>query len=214
MGVRESGSSSRSPIPRSPSRRREQPWPCCWTKDFREDGLARTLELNRQGAEQERQSRRRGRGDDHERPEENRPSQVPKVKCRIRPGQTYLPRIPTRSSSSSGSGSDSTRGATMSWVLFLDESGHDHKIMPYEVRRWHRDPRRGTLAFRAGNEAARTRQFWLSASGIWPRTEGKHAPRPEAVPVRPATCTHEAGITSQALPGFSHQGTGEKAADP
>jgi hypothetical protein len=22
----------------------------------------------------------------------------------------------------------------MSWVLFLDESGHDHKVMPYEVR--------------------------------------------------------------------------------
>jgi hypothetical protein len=22
----------------------------------------------------------------------------------------------------------------MSWLLFLDESGHDHKQMPYEVR--------------------------------------------------------------------------------
>ena len=30
----------------------------------------------------------------------------------------------------------------MSWLLFLDESGHDHKNMPYEVR--------GGIALRAG----------------------------------------------------------------
>lgn len=31
---------------------------------------------------------------------------------------------------------------SMSWFLFLDESGHDHKTMPYEVR--------GGIALHAG----------------------------------------------------------------
>src|SRR5665213_748089 len=29
---------------------------------------------------------------------------------------------------------ESGHGGTMSWLLFMDESGHDHKQMPYEVR--------------------------------------------------------------------------------
>jgi hypothetical protein len=31
-------------------------------------------------------------------------------------------------------GGGGTAGFKMSWLLFLDESGHDHKQMPYEVR--------------------------------------------------------------------------------
>jgi len=30
---------------------------------------------------------------------------------------------------------DESWSERMAWLLFLDESGHDHKQMPYEVRR-------------------------------------------------------------------------------
>ena len=46
------------------------------------------------------------------------------------PHRICLPRTPTRSSFQNPDMS----GGEMSWLLFLDESGHDHKSMPYEVR--------------------------------------------------------------------------------
>ena len=49
----------------------------------------------------------------------------------------------------------------MSWLLFLDESGHDHRNMPYEVR--------GGIALHAGNKrmSATVRDEIASEFGPW-----------------------------------------------
>jgi hypothetical protein len=53
-----------NPIPSSPSRRRKRPWRYRWPDDFRDEVLARLLELNRQRAEQERLSGAAAEGTD------------------------------------------------------------------------------------------------------------------------------------------------------
>jgi len=60
----------------------------------------------------------------------------------------------------------------MAWLLFLDESGHDHKQMPYEVR--------GGVALHAGEVCARPVHATMSAKKRRQRFRGhpRATPRP------------------------------------